>query len=207
MGILALGASHGSNELYEAITGDEPNSTRAHWDTLYRAKAYVYGREPEPILKEKLALLKKGRALDIAMGEGRNGVYLATQGFEVEGVDISEVALRKAQRLARERGVRIRTRVADLGQFELKSGSYDTILVIHYVQTSLAPRIERALKRGGTLLYVAPISAESAGHPVQKSQLAARGDLKRWFSGLETLYFSSVTEGQHPVEILIARKR
>ncbi len=60
------------------------------WDKKYSTEVFIFGKEPVPFLTQNIHLLPKGRALDIAMGEGRNGVYLATQGFEVVGLDISE---------------------------------------------------------------------------------------------------------------------
>ena len=70
-------------------------------------------------LREHLELLPRGKVLDIAMGEGRNGVYLAAQGYQVLGWDTSEVGLQKAHRLARERNTTIETKVVDLENTQL----------------------------------------------------------------------------------------
>ncbi len=98
------------------------------WNRKYSAEEYILGREPISFLKENIGLLPKGTALDIAMGEGRNGVYLATQGFEVTGVDISEQGLEKARSLARQAGVHIETKVVDLEAYKLPPDSYDLIV-------------------------------------------------------------------------------
>jgi len=70
--------------------------------------------EPAQLLVKNLALLPKGRVLDLAMGTGPNAVYLAKKGFDVEGVDISPEAVRSALDQAREAGVNLKARVPDL---------------------------------------------------------------------------------------------
>ena len=119
------------------------------WDKKYSTEAYIFGKEPVPFLKQNVHLLPKGKALDIAIGEGRNGVYLATQGFEVVGLDISEKGLAKAHQLAKQNGVKIETRVVDLEKHQLEKNAYDVILLMYYMQRDLWPQINDALKPGG----------------------------------------------------------
>jgi 2-polyprenyl-3-methyl-5-hydroxy-6-metoxy-1,4-benzoquinol methylase len=119
------------------------------WDQKYSTEAYIFGKEPVPFLKQNVHLLPKGKALDIAIGEGRNGVFLATQGFEVVGLDISEKGLAKAQQLAKQNGVTIETRVVDLENYQLEENAYDVILLMYYMQRDLWPQIKDALKPGG----------------------------------------------------------
>ena len=63
------------------------------WDNKYDTEVYLFGENPIPFLVKNVHLLPKGKVLDLAMGEGRNGVYLATQGFDVIGLDISATGL------------------------------------------------------------------------------------------------------------------
>ncbi len=72
------------------------------------------GFEPAQFLVENVELLPKGRVLDVAMGSGRNAIYLARLGFEVEGVDMSPEAVNTALESAEKVGVTIRAQVADL---------------------------------------------------------------------------------------------
>ncbi len=119
------------------------------WDKRYSTEVFIFGKEPVPFLTQNIHLLPKGRALDIAMGEGRNGVYLATQGFEVVGLDISPKGLAKAHQLAKQNGVAIETRVVDLENHHLEKNAYDVILLMYYMQRDLWPQIKDALKPGG----------------------------------------------------------
>jgi len=85
------------------------------WDRRFSAPGYLFGKEPNAFLAaqaHKLRGLKS--ALSVADGEGRNGVWLAEQGLDVLTIDFSSVALAKARALAQERGVPLRTEVADL---------------------------------------------------------------------------------------------
>lgn len=139
---------------FQSLTGDDSDSDKSRWDTAYgKSKGYVFGREPVAFLAENLNLLPVGRVLDIAMGEGRNAVFLAKKGFDVLGVDISEVAVRKAKRLAQEHGVHLRTVTVDLNTYQIPPESYDVILMFYYVQSSLTAQIVRGLKPGGVLVY------------------------------------------------------
>lgn len=119
------------------------------WNRKYATEEYLLGREPISFLKDNIGLITKGTALDIAMGEGRNGVYLATQGFEVTGLDISEQGLEKARSLARQAGVHIETKVVDLEDYKLPPSAYDLIVCTYYLQRNLFPQIIQALKPGG----------------------------------------------------------
>jgi 2-polyprenyl-3-methyl-5-hydroxy-6-metoxy-1,4-benzoquinol methylase len=89
---------------------------KERWNHKYGTEAYLFGRDPIPFLKDHIELLPKGAALELAMGEGRNGVFLATKGFQVTGVDISEAGLKKAHALAAEKKVTLTTVVTELEQ-------------------------------------------------------------------------------------------
>jgi 2-polyprenyl-3-methyl-5-hydroxy-6-metoxy-1,4-benzoquinol methylase len=85
------------------------------WETRFSPPGYVFGKEPNAFLKSQAHRFRPGQtALAVADGEGRNGVWLAEQGLDVLAVDFSTTALAKAHALAQERGVRLRTEVADL---------------------------------------------------------------------------------------------
>ncbi len=77
------------------------------WDERYQQVAYPAGTQPAAFLLEVLPLLPRGHALDLALGAGRNAVFLAERGWHVTGVDSSRVALERAEALARQRGVHI----------------------------------------------------------------------------------------------------
>ncbi len=123
------------------------------WDERFKGRGFTFGKEPNPFLKKYIRFLPKGKALDLAAGEGRNAVFLAKHGFYVEAVDISEKGLRKAQRLAREMGIKIQTILADLDTYKIDKERYDLIANFYFLDRSLIPKIKRGLKKGGRVIF------------------------------------------------------
>jgi len=132
--------------------------TPKFWDDRYGTQEYLYGTEPSDFLAERYSALPAGgEILCLADGEGRNGVFLATRGMRVTGVDSSAVGLAKAQRLAAERRVPLDTIVADLATWELGDARWDGVVSIwaHLpapIRATLHPGLARALRPGGVLL-------------------------------------------------------
>ncbi|MCC8928891.1 MAG: class I SAM-dependent methyltransferase [Rhodococcus sp. (in: high G+C Gram-positive bacteria)] len=104
------------------------------WDTKYSAHDLVYGAPPNQVLVEFATALPRGRALDLASGEGRNALWLATRGWEVTAVDFSAVGLRKGHRIAERAPKSVRDRLtwvhADVTQIA-PDPQYDLALVLY----------------------------------------------------------------------------
>ena len=98
------------------------------WDERYRAPGYVYGTEPNDFLAGVGTRIPPGRVLSLCEGEGRNGVWLAGQGYEVTAVDSSAVGLEKARALAAERGVELDTRLCEVGSFRIEPDQWEGII-------------------------------------------------------------------------------
>lgn len=113
---------------------------KERWNHKYETETYLFGRDPIPFLKDHIDLLPQGAAIELAMGEGRNGVFLATKGFQVTGVDISEAGFKKAHALAAEKKVTLTTVVADLEQYTIPPGTFDLIICTYYLQRNLSPK-------------------------------------------------------------------
>ncbi|MGC9221600.1 MAG: class I SAM-dependent methyltransferase [Solirubrobacteraceae bacterium] len=90
------------------------NTHAEHWERRYAQTGLVWTAEPNRFLVEEVAGRKPGRALDLACGEGRNGIWLAQRGWEVTGVDFSAHAIKKGRALAAARGVEVQWVVQDL---------------------------------------------------------------------------------------------
>jgi SAM-dependent methyltransferase len=171
--------------------------TPEFWDERYGTPDYVYGTEPSDFLAEHWSRLPSGGAiLCLADGEGRNGVFLATKGMRVTGVDSSSVGLEKAQQLATERGVSIQTVVADLGTWDLGDAHWDGIVSIwaHLpvpIRATLHPRIARALRPGGVLLleHYHPRQIDyGTGGPPDPSMMLTLEELAASFAGWSHLH-------------------
>lgn len=131
------------------------------WDERYAEPGWAFGTEPNDFLREAAVHLPaKGRVLCLAEGEGRNAVWLAEQGHHVTAVDTSRVGLDKARELAHQRGVELRTIVADLAEFGLGHEAWDGIVSIFAhvppdIRRRVHDQIRTALVPGGVLLLEA----------------------------------------------------
>ena len=121
------------------------------WEERYATDEYVYGTEPNEFLKANADQLKAGSVLCLGDGEGRNGVYLAARGHDVTAVDLSASALAKAEKLAAENGIRIKTVHADLEAFEIQPGRWDNIVsVFCHLPEPLREKVHAASAKGLT---------------------------------------------------------
>lgn len=162
------------------------------WDQRFGRKEFAFGKEPNPFLKKHIRLLLKGRALDIASGEGRNAVFLAQNGFEVDAVDISEKGLKKAQKLAREKGVKINTFPVDLDQYQIEKGRYDLVTNFYFLRRSLIPKIKKGLKKGGRVIFETYILEQrklGTGGPKQAKYFLKPNELLRLFKNFRILFY------------------
>ena len=178
-----------SQSSYQAVTGEDGEEDRRQWDRLYRVPGYVFGKEPASFVRTSLKLLPRGRALDLGMGEGRNAAFLAKNGWWVDGVDISEVAIRKAKKLAQENGVSLNTFNADLGHYEIEPESYEVVMCIEFFLRGLLPKIRRGVEPGGVFL----METNAAPHPgvggESRDHSPRPGELKAAFQGWDVLVY------------------
>ncbi|MFE2617617.1 class I SAM-dependent methyltransferase [Micromonospora chalcea] len=130
------------------------------WDSRYAdTPGLVWSAEPNRFVVESVAGLTPGSALDIAAGEGRNAVWLAGQGWRVNAVDFSTVAVERGRQMAAARGVTVDWRVADVTAYRPVPNSYDLVLIsyLHLPAAEFAGVLaaaKSALRPGGTLVVV-----------------------------------------------------
>ena len=184
------------------------------WDKRYRERKPDLNRGANTILKKYLPFLPKGKALDLAAGEGRNAIFLAEHGFQVEAVDISPVAISRARKLARAKGVRIKAMAADLDAYRLLPGRYDLVLNFYFLDRRLIPRIKKGLKKGGMVVfetYTAEQKKLGTGGPGQTQFVLKPNELLRLFRGFHVLFYREgvFKEGgkRRAIASLIAQKQ
>ena len=176
------------------------------WNSKYETEVYLFGEKPIPFLVDNVHLLRKGKVLDIAMGEGRNGVYLATQGFEVLGLDISEKGLEKAHNLAKKNKVTIETKVVDLESFTLEPNSYDVILCTYYMQKDLFKQFQSALKPGG-MIVVETYNVDYLKYAQFSRKWALdTNEMLDIFKGLRVIRYQDYDDGKEAYSSIIAQK-
>jgi SAM-dependent methyltransferase len=179
------------------------------WETRFSEPDYLFGTEPNAFLKRQAHLFKPGqKALSIADGEGRNGVFLAECGLDVLAMDFSPTALAKAAALAERRGVTIRLEQADLESWQWPVNTFDVVVAIFIqfctpaLRAQVFHNIKRALKPGGLLLiegYGRKQIEYKTGGPSQVEQLYTRALLEQSFADFSSLeieeYDAAIEEG------------
>jgi hypothetical protein len=128
------------------------------WNERYSAAEFVYGKEPNAYLKEKLTKLNPGTILFPAEGEGRNAVFAATLGWKVSAFDTSTEGRKKALSLAKKHKVEIEYDTAELNEIGYKTAEFDAIALIY---THFPPEIRKEyfqhfntyLKKGGIIIF------------------------------------------------------
>jgi SAM-dependent methyltransferase len=167
-------------------------SDQKRWDKRFTGKGCALGKEPNSFLKRHLSFIPKGRALDLAAGEGRNSVFLAQHGFVVDAVDISKIGLRKARTLAKENGVLIHAFAADLDHHEIEKERYDLITNFYFLNRRLIPKIRRGLKRGGRVIfetYLLEHRALHSGGPKNPRYFLKPNELLKLFKAFRILFY------------------
>ena len=167
------------------------------WEIRYAPAEYAFGKEPNYFLAACRPLLpRSGRALAVADGEARNGVWLAEQGLEVVSLDFSPSAQKKAKLLARERHVSVEFLLAEVHTWEYPEGRFDVVAEIF---TQFSPPAERArkwagmrrtLKPGGLLIiqgYTPKQLDYGTGGPKQIENLYTRALLESAFGDFRDL--------------------
>lgn len=162
------------------------------WNERFSSDDYVYGKEPNIFLKEffeNYSGLFKNPVLMLGDGEGRNGVFLASQGLDVTSLDYAEKGLEKAKKLAEEKNVSIKTILADVNEFDFGENRWGTIVLIYLhlskdERINLFEKVKKALLPSG-IFFVEAFSKEqlnyNSGGPKDFELLYDKNELENIF--------------------------
>ncbi len=174
------------------------------WDTRFSSENYIFGKEPNVWLARHAAMLKPGgRALAVADGEGRNSVWLATQGLQVDAFDISPVGIEKAKKLAAQEQAEVNFSVSGVQDWSWKPAHYDVIAAIFVqfadpeMRAALFANMIASLKPGGLLLlqgYTPKQLEYKTGGPPLLSHLYTEPMLREAFASLNIMELDSYDE-------------
>ncbi len=166
----------------QLLTWQKKRSDREWFDEIFRKKC-GFSREPNGLLVDVVKDTKPGTALDLAMGQGRNALYLASQGWSVTGVDISNEGLRIAREQAAERALTIQTINADLDEYELGTSRFDLVTMFYVGEDARwIDKIKASLCHGGLFVL------EGWARETPDSRFGfGEGQLAKLFDGFEIL--------------------
>lgn len=176
------------------------NSWLDMWDNRYSEEGYAYGTAPNAYLKEKLKPLSPGTILFPADGEGRNGVFAATQGWKVSAFDISTEGQKKALKLAEANHITIDYRVGELPTLNYQPEQFDAIALIfaHFpiaIRSKYHKLLSTYLCKGGFVIIEAfdkshleyRLKNPKVGGPGNSESLSSLEELKADFSNFEII--------------------
>jgi SAM-dependent methyltransferase len=179
------------------------------WNKRFAGEDFLFGTAPNAWLREQAGAWAAGqRVLCVADGEGRNSVWLAGRGLQVDAFDIAEVGVAKARKLAAQQGVQVDFQVADCDAFAWPQAAYDGVAAIFIqfadpaLRERLFARMQQCLKPGGVLVlqgYTPKQLEYRTGGPPLASHLYTEAMLREAFAGMDILtlreYEADVAEG------------
>jgi 2-polyprenyl-3-methyl-5-hydroxy-6-metoxy-1,4-benzoquinol methylase len=173
--------------------GQEADLQRESNNRIYRSERHLFRTTAGVFLPQALTGRHPGTALDVAMGQGRNALWLAGRGWKVTGFDISDAALSEARAQARERGLNIETVLSRYEVFDFGTEKWDLIVLAYFFPRDVVPKVVTAIRPGGLVLL------EYYHKDAQRTRLIDGTDLEelsRLFEGWQVLRYE-VVHGQH----------
>jgi 2-polyprenyl-3-methyl-5-hydroxy-6-metoxy-1,4-benzoquinol methylase len=155
------------------------------FNKVYSAPSKWFVDKPNALLASLVETLPPGRALDVAMGQGRNTIFLAQKGWEATGFDLAETGLEVARQTASKAGLKIEVVQGDVAGFDYGADAWNLIVMTYAFAPVGDPayleRIRRALKPDGLVLFEA--THDGSGPP---------NGLIRAFLGFRILHYEDV---------------
>lgn len=193
---------------------------REDWDRRYASVESLWSAEPNRFLVAEVADLEPSRALDLACGEGRNAIWLAARGWDVTGVDYSEVAIAKARSRAERTRVAVDLRCADLVAYEPETAAFDLVLVLYLhiprdERRGVLERAAAAVAPGGTFVLLGHDRtniADGVGGPSDPGILYTPDEIAAELPGLEIEKAERVLrgvagEGRDAIDALVRARK
>lgn len=184
------------------------------WEDAYRSVESLWGLKPDRTLTEYAKIVPEGVVLDLGIGEGRNALFFAKMGYEVEGVDLSQTAIERCLQRAEAQNLKVKAEVEDLKETEITQGKYTLIIaawVLNFLRKTevykIVDKIKDGLKKDG-LVYVGAFSPSDPGYQRAKKTLKeveentfysekrksfihyfTRNEIASLFNGFRIIYF------------------
>jgi len=165
---------------------------RDFWNTKFSDPKTQFSRQPSRLLAETIRNRVPGRALDLGMGEGRNTIFLARQGWDATGVDISDVAVTQAKARASQMHMGINAILDDVDHYQLGKNKWDLVVLFymhawyHGAKPASPERLASALRPGGLLVV--------EGFAGKEKYMFQPNELLRDFPGLRVLRYEDADD-------------
>ena len=201
--------------LTRRLMGSRPGVWPMIFDRIYSSDHPIFNTEPNRLLAGTIEARPPGRALDVAMGQGRNAVFLAEQGWEVTGIDVSAVGIESARLQAKSKGVELKAINAEFSSYDLGDACWDLILFTYVPVPITDPdnvyRVGRSLVPGG--LVVIESFAWPAPGTARRPVHVDTEELRAGFKDFDILQFDVTddlpdwSQDPQPVVRMVAARR
>jgi SAM-dependent methyltransferase len=159
------------------------------WNRILTSENPTFNTKPNEFMVEIVKNRKPGTALDVGMGQGRNAIWLAQQGWEVTGFDPADKAVALAQKTAATLGLRIHTEIKGEEEFDFGERRWDLILISYAGGRDLTDRLQRALRTGGALIIEAFHRDATKGRSIGGAVVFDTGELPKLFPQLRVVRY------------------
>jgi len=188
------------------VTERGSRSEVERWNRILTAEKPRFNTKPNAFLVEMASTRKPGTALDVGMGQGRNTIWLAQQGWDVTGFDPAEKAVALALENARKLGVQIKTEVKGMEDFDFGESRWDLILFSYVGGREMPDVIQRSLKPGGVLVVEAFHRDATQGKSIGGAVVFDTGELPALFPHLRVVRYeepiATADFGQEKVRVV-----
>jgi SAM-dependent methyltransferase len=176
------------------------------WDKRYREGFYDGLSDPHELLVRFFPSIPGRLVIDIAMGNGRDAVFLAERGFKVIGLERSWEAIRRARVLSLERGCPILFVFGDAEQLPFREGMADCVVVFYFLSRKILQHLPKMLRKGGLLMYETYLKRQNLlGEKRDPEHLLDDGELFSVFRHMETLFYEEIITRKDGKKKAIAR--
>ena len=159
------------------------------WNQILTAEKPRFNTAPNGFLVEMVKGRKPGTALDVGMGQGRNGIWLAQQGWDVTGFDPADKAVELARQTAQKLGVQLKTEITTSEKFDFGERRWDLILVSYAGARGMTDIVQRALKPGGIVVVEAFHRDATKGSNIGAAVVFDTGELPSLFPQLRVVRY------------------
>ena len=159
------------------------------WNRVLTAEEPFFNTDPNAFLERMVARWKPGKALDVGMGQGRNAVFLAQEGWDVTGFDPADKAVALAHELAGKAGVEIKTFVQTDEEFDFGTEKWDLIVLSYVSARSLVDEVVRSLAPGGLVVLEAFHEDATEGRSIGGAVVYENNELLGLFSELRIIRY------------------
>ena len=189
---LVISSASLSSQAPAAPTAEELKAQQLEverWNRVLTAEKPTFNTRPNEFLMEMAKGRKPGTALDIGMGQGRNAIWLAQQGWDVTGFDPAEKAVALARETAAKLGVRLTTEIKRAEDFDFGESRWDLILISYAGGRGLEAVLPKALKPGGVLVIEGFHRDAARDRPIGGAVVFDSAELPQLFSALRVVRY------------------